>query len=577
MAKRYEPYWLVAFPQEYKGASRAGLTRLEDNVKHYAKVVKFDVPGNLKIGTLDSLMALTESLTKVDSMIQSALGKVSQTLEDLLQKQTELGVENMTISRYVETFQWSSLKYKTSSSLQMITNGIEADVKKYEADIRKLVNTHNEVSQTLEAIERTDNGNLLVRPLGPIIKMKEINPTPSLELIFIVVPLKKEQEFLATYETMEEQYKARRAKKEEEEQLLKLEQDRSDIGKGLPELLAHADDDAKRKEMMQGGAVYKHIAQLLRKAQNIVDAGAIFPERKKKAGAESPGPGAASMEAQAKQKLKTDIKTCRGLLAEAIEKKLTPYEHQAPNNSGAKRAVVDVVLTSDEFDIKSARVEACRKMVQAEYDEAKKKIDQHVREEKRALARKSKPDPPYVVPGSAKSLQEDEEYALYEIAILKRFKDEVLKICREKRLTVRAYKYDAQGEKKHHKKKAQLSAEKKKNFNHAQLKCRHLYPEIFIGWMHIKAVRCFAESILRFGLPKKAEDFKAIFPNHIQAALIQPFPGQEQRVRKVLQKLYSSLASEEVTAQLDASETDYSGFGADFYPYVYIPIDLNHA
>eukprot|EP00471_Norrisiella_sphaerica_P007336 CAMPEP_0184483360 /NCGR_PEP_ID=MMETSP0113_2-20130426/5017_1 /TAXON_ID=91329 /ORGANISM="Norrisiella sphaerica, Strain BC52" /LENGTH=573 /DNA_ID=CAMNT_0026863709 /DNA_START=99 /DNA_END=1820 /DNA_ORIENTATION=+ len=570
-SRRIDPYWLVAFPQEYKGNSRVGLQKLVDALRGYAKVVKFDVPGNLKIGTLDSLMSLTESLSKVDALIGLTLGKVSKTLEELLGKATELGVGEQSKTRYVETFQWSFVKFKTSSSLQGIVEGIETDVKKYDADIKKLVSTYNEVSQTLDSIERTDTGSLLVRPLGPIIKKVELYPSPSLELIFIVVGNKKKEEFLKTYETMEIGYKKRREAKEKEDQANKLEHEQNEVEKNVPTLLAGAEEDEKRAKLLQGGAVYRHVADLMRKTKNVVEAlesGSSFG--KKGNGEEKFGV------ADTAKKLKADYEQLRDLLADAIEQKLAPYESQAPNTTGAKRAVVDVILTAEEFEVKVGRVDTCRKLVIKEYQEAQTKIEKHKREMKRAQDRKKIQEPPYVVPGSANLIKDDDEYSLYSIVIMKKFKDEFLKICREKRLTVRAYKYDVEGEKKHHKKKQQLAAEKKKSFNHAQLKCRHLYPEIFIGWMHIKAIRCFAESILRYGLPKRNEDFKMIFPNHVQAALVQVSPGREPQARKIMGKLYSGLASEDMTRQLDSNETDFSGFGADFYPYVYLPIDLNH-
>eukprot|EP00954_Amorphochlora_amoebiformis_P000799 61681-Amorphochlora_amoeboformis.AAC.2 len=200
-SKTGDPYWLVAFPQEYKGPSRVGLQRLMDKVKGYARVVKFEIPGNLKIGTLDSLMSLTESLGKVDSLIAMSLGKVLKTLEDIQGKESELGV---IAYRSVTSFKWQYNKFMVSCSLHKITDGIENSVRGQEGDIKKMMNTYNEVSQTLDSINRTDNGTLLVRPLNPILKNVNVYPSPSLEIIFVVVSSKKKSEFLATYETMEE-------------------------------------------------------------------------------------------------------------------------------------------------------------------------------------------------------------------------------------------------------------------------------------------------------------------------------------------------------------------------------------
>ncbi|GAB5370038.1 hypothetical protein AAMO2058_001457800 [Amorphochlora amoebiformis] len=569
-SKTGDPYWLVAFPQEYKGPSRVGLQRLMDKVKGYARVVKFEIPGNLKIGTLDSLMSLTESLGKVDSLIAMSLGKVLKTLEDIQGKESELGV---IAYRSVTSFKWQYNKFMVSCSLHKITDGIENSVRGQEGDIKKMMNTYNEVSQTLDSINRTDNGTLLVRPLNPILKNVNVYPSPSLEIIFVVVSSKKKSEFLATYETMEESYKKRRARKEEENTQMARDQRRRDLSDAIPEILKSSKDEKKRSEMLQGGAVYKHIANVMRKAKDMIAQGQILSDGKR---GRDENFDQKAAEAKAKEALEDDLAKLTDILSDAIEEKLKPYDHQAPNNSGARAAVVDVVLTAEEFDIQGKHIDNCRKMVTVEYGKAKKEIERKLAEMKRS-EKKKLPDPPYIVPGSANLLDEDDEYCLFKMMIMKKFKDEVLKICREKRITVRAYKYDPDGELNHTNKKNTLAATQKKLRNRVINKCKVSYPDIFQQWMHIKAVRCFAESVLRFGLPKKTEDFKAIFPNHIQAALVQPFPGRDQRVRQIMKKLYSGLASAEVTAELDASETDYSGLGANFYPYVYLQIDLNHA
>mmetsp|Transcript_1034 Transcript_1034/g.1776 ORF Transcript_1034/g.1776 Transcript_1034/m.1776 type:complete len:572 (+) Transcript_1034:153-1868(+) len=569
-AKRIEPYWLIGFPQEYKGPTPIGMKRLLDNTAGYATVKKFEIPGALKIGTLDSLMALTESMGKIDATIAHALAKVARTYEELGQKSDKLFNElaqektGKTPAKSIENFEWNFVKYKISASLQSITNIIEGDAKNHESTIRKHVNELSEISQTLDSIERTENGTLLVKPLGPIIKKAEIHPSPSLEIVFIVVSNKKKEEFLKSYESMEQGYKLRRAKKQKEEMELKAEADRHEVGKIVPDLLARAADEQSRKQMLQGGSIYKHIADIMRKANSTL----------KSSDSDSK---ADSFAEEAKKKLKADVQQLSSLLAEAIERKLIPYESQPPNNSASKNAVVDVVLTSDEFKIPSKRVESCRKMVAMELAAVRAKIQKSEKALEREKKKQRISDPPYIVPGSAKILDVDDEYSLFELTILKKFKSEVLKLCREKRLTVRAYKYDALGEKKHKVLKKELKNRKKIIKQKLMLKCRTYYPEIFMGWMHVKAIRVFAESVLRFGLPRNQADMKAIFPNHIQAALIQPVAGHQPRVRKTLGKLYSNLASSEVTAQLGANETDYSGFGSDFYPYVYVTVDPNHA
>jgi V-type H+-transporting ATPase subunit C len=90
------------------------------------------------------------------------------------------------------------------------------------------------------------------------------------------------------------------------------------------------------------------------------------------------------------------------------------------------------------------------------------------------------------------------------------------------------------------------------------------YAEVFVRWMHIKAIRAFAESVLRYGLPP---DF--------MAAVVVPKPGQQKRLRAELAKLYGHLSGARLLAS-DEEETAVAAAaaGQEFYPYVYLLVNL---
>jgi len=72
------------------------------------------------------------------------------------------------------------------------------------------------------------------------------------------------------------------------------------------------------------------------------------------------------------------------------------------------------------------------------------------------------------------------------------------------------------------------------------------------------------ESVLRYGLPAD-----------IVATVIEPRKGKEPKLRQALNDLYSKLPNAELAKELDAGETDLSGFGSDFYPYVYFSLKVS--
>jgi hypothetical protein len=58
---------------------------------------------------------------------------------------------------------------------------------------------------------------------------------------------------------------------------------------------------------------------------------------------------------------------------------------------------------------------------------------------------------------------------------------------------------------------------------------------------------------------------------------MEPQRNKDKQLRTVLKQLYGKLAgaNTNLTTALDSNEVDLSGFGADFYPYVYLPLNLS--
>ncbi|XP_023558113.1 V-type proton ATPase subunit C 1 [Octodon degus] len=91
------------------------------------------------------------------------------------------------------------------------------------------------------------------------------------------------------------------------------------------------------------------------------------------------------------------------------------------------------------------------------------------------------------------------------------------------------------------------------------------FSEAFIAWIHVKALRVFVESVLRYGLPV-----------NFQAMLLQPNRKTMKRLREVLHELYKHLDSS-AAAIIDAP-VDIPGLNLsqqEYYPYVYYKIDCN--
>ena len=174
----------------------------------------------------------------------------------------------------------------------------------------------------------------------------------------------------------------------------------------------------------------------------------------------------------------------------------------------------------------------------------------------------------YVVPRSAKLLKEDQEYALYAINIFRKSLDEFKTAAREKRVALREYTYVpgtlSAEETAARETEAQLADCKAK----LSTWCTINFAEIYSMMIHLKAVRIFVESVLRYGLTETYS--KGMVPN-FKAFFIQVKKGRADLLRKALSAVYAVGASGKMMEGED--EAVVPGATGEFYPYVYTSIE----
>ena len=97
--------------------------------------------------------------------------------------------------------------------------------------------------------------------------------------------------------------------------------------------------------------------------------------------------------------------------------------------------------------------------------------------------------------------------------------------------------------------------------------CEVNFNEAYGMMMHLKAIKVFVESCMRYGLSRTAA---GSVPN-FKALLLQPKKGKAEVVRKELAKLYATPGS-----LLDGDDDmAVPGATGEFFPYVYTPISID--
>ncbi|GMH08989.1 hypothetical protein Nepgr_010829 [Nepenthes gracilis] len=199
-------YWAVSLP--VKTSTTSTWNQLQESISKQAfdtPFYRFNVP-NLRVGTLDSLLALSDDLLKSNSFVEGVTHKIRRQVEDLEKSSgVEAGaltVDGVPIDSYLTRFVWDEAKYPTMSPLREIVDSIHGFVAKIEDDLKVRVAEYNNVRSQLNAINRKQSGSLAVRDLSNLVKPEDIITSEHLETLLAVVPKYSQRDWLSSYEKL---------------------------------------------------------------------------------------------------------------------------------------------------------------------------------------------------------------------------------------------------------------------------------------------------------------------------------------------------------------------------------------
>mmetsp|Transcript_37137 Transcript_37137/g.32837 ORF Transcript_37137/g.32837 Transcript_37137/m.32837 type:complete len:434 (+) Transcript_37137:28-1329(+) len=171
-----------------------------------------------------------------------------------------------------------------------------------------------------------------------------------------------------------------------------------------------------------------------------------------------------------------------------------------------------------------------------------------------------------VVPNSQKFLTNDAEFSLYRVLLLKRGYQWFKYVAMKNGYAVRDFNISELESQDDEKTTADLRKKETSQKKKLKLFCKNTFSETFANWMHLKIIRSFVESVLRFGLPV---DFTI--------SVVKPIKGNEKKLLKQLEQKYSFLLDkilQQKGNKDNENEIDYSGQLTDFYPFVYVQMKV---
>ncbi|KAJ4494277.1 hypothetical protein C8R41DRAFT_881881 [Lentinula lateritia] len=137
-----------------------------------------------------------------------------------------------------------------------------------------------------------------------------------------------------------------------------------------------------------------------------------------------------------------------------------------------------------------------------------------------------------VVPRSSNVVASDDEYTLFSVVIFRRVHDEFIQQCRENKFTIRDFIFSEEEIVKQRQELDTADVTERELWTELLHLSRTNFSESFQILVHLKVIRLFVESVLRYGLPA----------NYI-GIVIQPDPKSAKKTFSILQSHFSYLGS----------------------------------
>lgn len=167
-----------------------------------------------------------------------------------------------------------------------------------------------------------------------------------------------------------------------------------------------------------------------------------------------------------------------------------------------------------------------------------------------------------IVPRSARMIKTESDYALFGVTVFKNSMDSFKSACRDRRYTVRDYTFVPGADAEDADEEARLTEEAEEQHLLFAKWSETAFREVFIAMTHLKALRVFVESVLRYGLPVNFE-----------VALLMPNSKSDAPLRNALNEMFGHLGGSWAASQEDENVPGLAA-DKDFYPYVYMEMPI---
>ncbi|KFQ65953.1 V-type proton ATPase subunit C 2, partial [Phaethon lepturus] len=200
-------FWLISAPGDKTNLQAWERMNTVTSKSNLSSNSKFHIP-DLKVGTLDALVGLSDELGKLDSFAESIIKKIAQYIEEVMEDSKDKVQENLLANgvdliSYLTRFEWDMAKYPIKQPLKSISEALAKQVTQIETDLKTRSAAYNNIKGNLQSLEKKTMGNLLTRTLADIVHKEDfVLNSEYLITLLVVVPKSSYVQWQKTYESL---------------------------------------------------------------------------------------------------------------------------------------------------------------------------------------------------------------------------------------------------------------------------------------------------------------------------------------------------------------------------------------
>ncbi|XP_036288467.1 V-type proton ATPase subunit C 2 isoform X4 [Pipistrellus kuhlii] len=211
-------FWLISAPGDKENLQALERMNTVTSKSNLSYNTKFAIP-DFKVGTLDSLVGLSDELGKLDAFAESLIKRMAQSVVEVMEDAAKgKAQENLLangglkekmkclkidLTSFVTHFEWDMAKYPAKQPLPSLVDTLAKQLAQIETDLKARTAAYSALKATLDSLNQKAQANLFTRTLSDIVSKDDfVLDSEYLVTLLVIVPTQNYVQWQKTYESL---------------------------------------------------------------------------------------------------------------------------------------------------------------------------------------------------------------------------------------------------------------------------------------------------------------------------------------------------------------------------------------